>query len=167
MRKIEINLPLDEKSMKTLKAGDWLLISGTVYTARDEAHKRLMELIKNRRGLPFELKGSTIYYTGPTPARPGQVVGSIGPTTSSRMDVFTPTLLKLGLKAMIGKGKRSEEVVNAIKKYRAIYFAAVGGAGAYLSQKVTDCKLVAFADLGPEAVYRLQLKDFPAIVVTK
>lgn len=162
-----IYLPLNEKIIKELKIGDEVLLSGTLYTARDQAHKRLIELLKKKRKLPIGLKGATIYYCGPTKTMPGKIIGSCGPTTSSRMDTFTPMLLKYGLKGMVGKGSRSEEVVEAIRKYRSIYFITIGGAGAYLSKRVKKATVVAFKDLGPEAIYKLEVRDLPAIVWNK
>jgi fumarate hydratase subunit beta len=158
-------LPLTKTLIKTLKTGEEILLSGPMLTARDTAHKRLVETLKSRQKLPVSIKGETIYYTGPTPARPGAIIGSCGPTTSSRMDLFTPILLKYGLLGMIGKGERSKEVVSAIKRFGAVYFVTIGGAGAYLSEKVKDSKIVAYEDLGPEAIYRLIVKDFPVIVM--
>lgn len=162
MKKIKI--PLRQNDIEKLKAGDEVLISGAAYTARDQAHKRLVELLRAKKKLPIDLKNAVIYYCGPTKTRPGKIIGSCGPTTSSRMDNFTPALLKAGLKGMIGKGSRSKEVIDAVKKYKAAYFIAAGGAGAYLSKRVKKARVVAFRDLGPEAVYRLEVKDFPVIV---
>ncbi|MCX5715508.1 MAG: Fe-S-containing hydro-lyase [Candidatus Omnitrophica bacterium] len=162
MRKIY--LPLSKETIEDLRIGDEVLLTGTIYTARDQAHKRFFELLKKNKKLPVDLKAQTIYYCGPTAARPGNAIGSCGPTTSSRMDAFTPALLKTGLKGMIGKGSRSKEVISAIKKYKAVYFLAVGGAGAYLSKKVKRARVAVFKDLGPEAVYELSVKDFPVIV---
>jgi len=159
-----IFLPLTKDVIKTLKSGELVLLTGPVLTARDAAHKRLADTIKSGRKMPVSLKGETIYYTGPTPKRPGQIIGSCGPTTSARMDPFTPILLKHGLIAMIGKAERSKEVIRAIKKHRAVYFITIGGAGAYLSEKIKSAEVIAYKDLGPEAIYRLALKDFPAIV---
>lgn len=153
-----IIVPAGNSSLLNLRAGDRVFISGIIYTARDAAHKRMI------KKLPFDIKGQIIYYAGPTPAPPGKPIGSCGPTTSTRMDVYTPQLLKLGLKGMIGKGKRSDEVVRAIKKHKAIYFIAIGGAGALLSKKIKSAEIVAYKDLGPEAVYKLEVKDFPAVV---
>ncbi|MBM4448109.1 MAG: Fe-S-containing hydro-lyase [Chloroflexi bacterium] len=164
MEAVPINIPLDRKTIKELTAGTPVLISGTVYTARDAAHKRLIEALKRRETLPFPLKGQTIYYTGPSPARPGRVIGSAGPTTSGRMDIYTPRLLSAGLKAMIGKGQRSAEVRAALQKYKAIYFIAIGGAGALLAQAIKKATVVAYDDLGPEAVRELTVENFPAIV---
>lgn len=158
-----IQLPLTDETVKSLKAGDEVLLSGCVYTARDQAHFRFVKAIYGKKA-PAMVKGQTIYYAGPTPAHPGRVIGSCGPTTSSRMDFFTPHLLKAGLKGMIGKGARSQDVKRAIKKYKAVYFITIAGAGAYLSKRITEAKPVLYKDLGAEAVYRLKLKDFPAIV---
>lgn len=162
--RIKIETPLKEEVIEQLKAGDIVLISGYVYTARDAAHKRLVELINNNTPLPFDLKGQIIYYVGPTPSPPGKAIGSAGPTTSSRMDSYTPLLLSLGLKGMIGKGQRSEEVIEAIKKYRAVYFLATGGVGALLSRHIVSAEEIAFPELGTESIKKLLLKDFPAIV---
>ena len=161
---INITTPLDESARKKLKAGDEVLLTGIILTARDAAHKRLCDMLNRGKALPLNLKDAVIYYCGPTPARPGRAIGSCGPTTSSRMDSFTPQLIKLGLGAMIGKGNRSGEVTDAIKRHRCVYFLAVGGAGALLSTKVRSAKAVLFKDLGPEAVYKLEVKDFPLMV---
>ena len=147
-----------------LKAGDRVYLSGTVYTARDAAHKKIFELLNNGAELPFEIENSVVYYAGPTPAKDNLVIGSIGPTTSSRMDTFSPRLIALGQKAMIGKGNRSIEVVEAMKKHSAVYFAAVGGAGALYSQCIKSCQVVAFEELGCESVKKLEFKDFPLLV---
>lgn len=147
-----------------LKAGDRICLSGTVYTARDAAHKRIAAIVKEGGKLPFEINNSVVYYAGPTPAKEGLAIGSIGPTTSSRMDCFSPLLLSLGQKAMIGKGNRNADVVAAMKKHGAVYFAAVGGAGALYSRCVEKCEVIAFDDLGCESVKRLTVKDFPLIV---
>lgn len=158
-----INTPLENEVIASLKAGDELLLTGEIYTARDQAHLRLSNMMQEGKDMPIKMEGQIIYYCGPTP--PGnRIIGACGPTTSSRMDLFTPTLLDKGLKGMIGKGSRSKEVVGCIKKVKAIYFLAPGGAGAYLSDKVKSCELIAFEDLGPEAMYKLQVKDFPLIV---
>jgi fumarate hydratase subunit beta len=159
-----VQLPLTKDVIKKLKPGEWVLLSGPVLTARDAAHKRLADTLSSGKKPPFSVKGETIYYTGPTPARKGEVIGSCGPTTSSRMDPFTPILLRQGLLCTIGKGERSKETSRAIKKHGAVYFVTIGGAGAYLSEKVTSSKIIAYKDLGTEAVRRLMLKDFPAIV---
>lgn len=159
-----IKTPLSEEEMNKLKAGEWVLLSGIVYTARDQAHKRLAEAMGKRQKLPIDLKGQIIYYCGPTKTPKGRVIGSCGPTTSSRMDAFTPRLLKAGLKGMIGKGSRSKEVIAAIRKYRAVYFLTYAGCGALLSKYVKCAKPVAYRDLGPEAIYKLEVEDFPLIV---
>jgi len=161
---IKIIPPLRKEIAQGLKVGEEVLISGVIYTARDAAHKRLIDLIKEKKPLPFPLKDEIIYYTGPTPAKPSRPIGSCGPTTSFRMDSFTPLLLSKGLRGMIGKGSRSPEIRKSIKKYKAIYFLALGGGGAYLSQRVKRAEIIAFADLGPEAAYKLWVEDFPAII---
>ncbi|UCG54402.1 MAG: fumarate hydratase C-terminal domain-containing protein [Dehalococcoidia bacterium] len=161
---INITSPLIPEVIQKLKVGTLVLISGIVYTARDVAHKKLVHAINSYKELPFSLEGQTLYYMGPSPARPGRVIGSAGPTTSGRMDVYTPTLLAAGLKAMIGKGGRSEEVKKAIKKYRAIYFVTIGGAGALLSSAVKKAKVIAYPELAVEAIMQLELEEFPAIV---
>ena len=160
-----INAPIDEDVVKTLEAGDFVYISGTIYTARDAAHKRMYESMQDHKEIPIDLKNNIIYYLGPTPAREGQVIGSAGPTTSSRMDKYTPLMLKNGLKGMIGKGKRSEEVIKAMQKEGAVYFAAIGGAGALLSKCITKAEVIAYDDLGTEAIRKLEVKDLPVIVV--
>ena len=162
MRKL--NLPLSDKEIQSLKMGQSLLLSGRVYTARDAVHKILTGLLKNKKRPPIQLKGAALYYAGPAPASPQRVIGSCGPTTSARMDGFTPILLKAGAKTMIGKGRRSEKVKEAIKKYKAVYLLAPAGCGALLSKKITKKKLIAYKKLGPEAIYELELKDFPVIV---
>ena len=145
--------------------GDYVYITGTVYVARDAAHKRMMELLDAGKALPFDLKDNIIYYMGPSPAREGRPIGSAGPTTASRMDKYAPTLLDLGLKGMIGKGKRSKEVLDAIVRNKCVYFAAVGGAGAILSKAINSSEIVAYEDLGAEAIRKLEVKDFPCIVI--
>ena len=160
-----IKLPLTESDIASLHAGDSVYLDGVLYTARDAAHKRMSEALSKGEELPFDIKGATIYYMGPSPARPGKVIGSAGPTTASRMDKYTPALLDLGLKGMIGKGKRSEGVKEAVIRNKAVYFAAVGGAGALLSQAITESTVVAYDDLGTEAIRKLTVKDFPVIVV--
>ncbi len=160
----EINLGSKSKLLKKLRAGDKVLLSGVIYTARDQAHKKMVEALKKRKKLPIELKGQIIYYCGPTKTPKGKIIGSCGPTTSRRMDLFSPVLLKAGLKWMIGKGDRSPQVKAAIKKYRGVYFLTYAGCGALLSQYVTSAKPVAYRELGPEAIYRLEVKDFPLIV---
>ncbi len=165
MHKIKhITTPLDATTIAGLKAGEEVMLTGVIYTARDQAHMRMAAALKARRALPVSLKGQIIYYCGPTPAPKGKVIGSCGPTTSGRMDDFTPALVRSGLKGMIGKGRRSEEVRKSIKRCGAVYFLAPAGAGAYLSAKVKTCRTVAFKDLGPEAIYRLEVKDFPLVV---
>lgn len=161
----KITTPLSEEVIKDLKVGDIVSITGYIYTARDAAHKRLVELVKEGKELPFDIKGAIIYYVGPTPAPPGKVIGSAGPTTSYRMDPYAPILIEMGLKGMIGKGKRSLEVKEAIKKFKAVYFAAVGGAAALISKQIKSVELVAYEDLGPEAIRKLYVEDFSAIVV--
>lgn len=161
----KLSTPLSDEDIMSLKAGDILLISGVIYTARDAAHKKLVELMDKDEPLPVELEGQVIYYVGPTPAKPGQVIGSAGPTTSGRMDAYTPQMLSKGMKACIGKGNRSRVVKDALCKYRGVYLAAVGGAGALLSKKITGCEMVAYSELGPEAIHRLEVKDFPVTVI--
>jgi fumarate hydratase subunit beta len=164
MKPIEIRTPIPENIRKSLKAGDEVLLSGTLLTCRDEAHRRLSDMAKRGRHIPIALKDAVIYYCGPTPPPPRRVIGSCGPTTSSRMDAFTPQLLGLGVKGMIGKGRRGDEVRKAIKKHRAVYFLATGGIGALLATKVKKAKPVLFRELGPEAIYKLDVRDFPLIV---
>ncbi|MEW6102061.1 MAG: FumA C-terminus/TtdB family hydratase beta subunit [Candidatus Omnitrophota bacterium] len=160
----EIKTPLRQEDIRKLKAGDEVSLTGVIYTARDQAHKRLLEALKMRRKLPFDFKGQIIYYCGPTKTPRGKVIGSCGPTTSSRMDEFTPALIKAGLKGMVGKGRRAKKVREAIKKYRGVYFITIAGAGALLSKFVKRSDLIAYADLGQEAIYRLYVKEFPLIV---
>ncbi len=162
---ISINTPLKDDVLEKLKIGDKVLISGVIYSARDAAHKRLIELVSNGKEPPFDLRGQIIYYVGPTPPKPGMVIGSAGPTTSYRMDPYTPALLARGLKGMVGKGFRGKEVIEAIKRYKAVYFAATGGAGAFISKTITKAEIVAYEDLGTEAIRRMAVKDFPVIVV--
>jgi len=162
---IKITAPLNKEVAKTLKAGDSCLISGVIYTARDAAHKRLCELAAQGKELPFEIKDAVIYYVGPTPAKPGQAIGSAGPTTSYRMDAYSPTLIGLGETGMIGKGKRSPEVIDAMKKNTAVYFGAIGGCGALLSSCIKKAEVVCYEDLGAEAVRRLEVVDFPVVVI--
>ena len=160
-----ISAPLKKEELTALHAGDYVYITGTIYSARDAAHKRMYETMLEGGEIPLALKDNVIYYLGPTPAKPGQVIGSAGPTTSSRMDKYTPLLLENGLNGMIGKGKRSQAVIDAIVKYKAIYFAAVGGAGALLSKCIKKSEVIAYDDLGTEAIRRLEVEDFPVIVV--
>ncbi|MEW6042216.1 MAG: Fe-S-containing hydro-lyase [Elusimicrobiota bacterium] len=161
----KILAPFTDETVKQLKSGDSVLITGIIYSARDAAHTKLTELIEQKKPLPFDLNGAVIYYVGPSPAKPGQVIGSAGPTTSYRMDAYSPLLMQHGLRGMIGKGKRSKEVIDAIKKYKAVYLAATGGAGALLSKRIKKAEVIAFEELGPEAIRRLEVEDFPAIVI--
>ncbi|HOK57229.1 MAG TPA: FumA C-terminus/TtdB family hydratase beta subunit [bacterium] len=163
MKKIYFPLK-NEKDLKKLKAGDYVLINGKILTARDAAHKKLIEIINLKKNIPIEIKNELIYYTGPSPTPEGKIVGSIGPTTSERMDNLTIPLLKLGLKGTMGKGERGKEIVKAFKRFKAVYFITYGGCGAYLSQFVKGIKLLAFEELGPEAIYQLEVYEFPAIV---
>lgn len=160
-----ITAPISDNVVDELYAGDFVYITGTIYTARDAAHKRLYEALQENREIPFDLKDNIIYYMGPSPAREGQVIGSAGPTTSSRMDKYTPALLEKGLKGMIGKGRRSPEVIDAINKNNAVYFAAIGGAGALLSKCIKKAEVIAYDDLGTEAIRKLEVENFPAIVI--
>ncbi len=162
---ISIRTPLTKEMVKTLHAGDTVLISGTIYTARDAAHKRMFDLLQQNKPLPFPIKDAILYYVGPSPAAPGQVIGSAGPTTSGRMDAYAPSLIEAGLTGMIGKGLRSQEVVDSMKACTAVYFAATGGAGALLASKIKSAEIVAWEDLGTEAVRKLIVEDFPATVV--
>ena len=160
-----INTPIDDKIVSELKAGDYVYLTGTVYTARDAAHKRLYEALQRGEDIPLELQNNIIYYLGPSPAREGQVIGAAGPTTSSRMDKYTPLLLEKGLKGMIGKGKRSDEVIESMHKNHAVYFAAIGGAGALLSKCIKKSEVIAYEDLGTEAIRKLEVENLPIIVV--
>jgi len=160
-----IQAPLTDEVVMSLKAGDNVLISGVIYTARDAAHKKLVELMDKNEPLPIDLQGQFIYYVGPTPAKPGQAIGSAGPTTSGRMDVYTPRMLEKGMKACIGKGLRSQAVKDALQKYKGVYLAAVGGAGALLSKRIKKSEVVAYPELGAEAIHRLEVEDFPATVI--
>jgi fumarate hydratase subunit beta len=162
---IRLKTPLSDEDVESLRIGDRVLISGIVYTGRDAAHKRLFDLLKGGKDLPFNIKGQVIYYVGPTPSKPGQIFGSAGPTTSYRMDAYAPSLIERGLKGMIGKGMRSGAVKEAMKKYKAVYFAATGGAGALLAKRIKKAQVVAYDDLGPEAIRMLEVEDFPVIVV--
>ena len=165
MSGIRIITPLDDATVTRLKSGDNVLINGIIYTGRDAAHKRLVDLLDRGEALPFDIAGQIIYFVGPTPARPGRPVGSAGPTTSYRMDAYSPKLIAKGLKGMIGKGARSREVIEAIKKYKCLYMAAVGGAGALISQSIRSSEVIAYEDLGPEAIRKMEVEDFPAVVV--
>ena len=165
MANVHITTPLTRDKVKELKAGDSCLISGEIYTARDAAHKRLCELVDAGKELPMDVKDSIIYFVGPTPAKPGQAIGSAGPTTSYRMDAYSPILIEQGLTGMIGKGKRGPEVIDAMKKHGAVYFGAIGGCGALLSECIKEAEIVAYEDLGAEAIRRLVVKDFPVVVI--
>ena len=162
---ISIKTPINREDVRKLKAGDSCLISGVIYTARDAAHKRLCELVAAGKELPFDVKDSVIYFVGPTPAKPGQAIGSAGPTTSYRMDTYSPTLIAQGQTGMIGKGKRGPEVIAAMKEHGAVYFGAIGGCGALLSKCIKKAEIVAYEDLGAEAIRRLEVEDFPVIVI--
>lgn len=164
MRQINITSPIDPEVIEKLTAGTQVLVSGVIYTARDAAHRRLVQALDKGEKLPLDLKGQTLYYMGPSPARPGQIIGSAGPTTSSRMDIYTPRLIAAGVRAMIGKGSRSSAVKGAMKKYKAIYFVTLGGAGALLARCIKQVEVIAYEDLGPEAILRLNVDQFPAIV---
>lgn len=159
-----LRAPLDGNTLQQLHAGDQVLVQGTVYAARDAAHQKMIAALETGGQLPFDIDGQIIYYVGPCPAPPGRIIGSAGPTTSSRMDPYTPDLLQRGLKAMIGKGSRSQQVRQAMKKHGAVYLAAVGGAGVYLAQRITAVETVAYPELGPEALLKMEFKDFPCIV---
>lgn len=161
---IHLTTPLTYEKIKDLKPGDRVSLSGVIYTSRDAAHKRYMGMIEKGEPLPFDLNDATIYFAGPAPAAPGEVIGSCGPTTSYRMDAYSPTLLDHGLRAMIGKGKRNDEVIDAIKRNHGIYFAAIGGAGAVISSSIKKCDVIAFEDLGTEAVRRLEVENMPLVV---
>ncbi|MGV3266781.1 Fe-S-containing hydro-lyase [Cytobacillus pseudoceanisediminis] len=165
MSAVKVTIPIEENLLLSLKAGERVLLSGTIYTARDAAHKRMSEALEKGEDLPFNIEGQTIYYVGPTPAKPGQVIGSAGPTTSGRMDKYTPSLLDRGLKGMIGKGYRSKEVIDSMKKNKAVYFAAIGGSGALIARSIKTMEVIAYEDLGPEAIYKLTVRDFPAVVI--
>jgi fumarate hydratase subunit beta len=162
---IRIQTPLTDEVLERLKIGDRVIVNGVVYTGRDAAHKRLVDLVNQGKPLPFDIRGQIIYFVGPTPPKPGQVIGAAGPTSSYRMDAYSPTLIAKGLKGMIGKGLRGKEVVEAMKKYKAVYFGATGGAGALISKRIKKAEIVAYEDLGAEAVRRLEVEDFPVIVV--
>jgi len=161
----KITSPISDDVIQKLRAGDQVLISWTIYVGRDAAHKRLIEALDKGAELPFDVKGQTIYYMGPSPTKPGHVIGSAGPTTSGRMDAYAPRLLSVGLKAMIGKGLRNDAVKDAIREYKGVYFAAVGGAAALIAKAIIKSEIVAYGELGPEAILKLEVKDFPAIVI--
>jgi fumarate hydratase subunit beta len=163
-QKIKLNTPLADADISSLKAGDEVLLSGVIYSARDMAHKRLCQELDKGQELPFDIRGAVIYFLGPTPARPGNVIGAAGPTTASRMDPFSPKLIESGLKAMIGKGARSDEVRNTLKKRCAVHFSAIGGAGALLNKKIVSSEIIAYGDLGTEAIRKLEVIDFPVVV---
>ena len=165
MSEIRVTTPLNEDKISKWRSGDKILISGIIYTGRDAAHKRLVDLIDKGETLPFDVKGQIIYFVGPTPARPGRAVGSAGPTTSYRMDAYSPRLIEKGLKGMIGKGSRSKEVIEAMIKHKCVYMTAVGGAGALISRCITRSEIIAYEDLGPEAIRKMEVKDLPVIVV--
>jgi fumarate hydratase subunit beta len=160
-----IALPLTDETVANLKAGDDVLLSGTMYVGRDSAHKRIVEALDQGKPLPFDIRGQTIYYMGPSPAKPGQAIGSAGPTTSGRMDSYSPRLMAEGLRGMVGKGMRTAAVKEAMKKYRAVYFAAIGGAGALISKAIKKSAVIAYEELGAEALLRIEVVDFPAIVI--
>ena len=160
-----INVPISKEDAKSLKAGDYVNLTGTIYSARDAAHKRMSEALAKGEQLPLDIKDNVIYYMGPSPAREGRPIGSAGPTTAGRMDPYTPTLLDLGMGGMIGKGKRTQDVVDAIVRNGAVYFAAVGGAGALLSQRIKSSEVIAYDDLGPEAIRKLEIENLPVVVV--
>jgi fumarate hydratase subunit beta len=165
METIRIKAPLDEKTVEKLKAGDQVSISGVIYTARDAAHKRLVESLDKGEKLPVDIKNQVLYYMGPSPAKPGSAIGSAGPTTSGRMDSYAPRLMAEGVKGMIGKGDRSQAVKDAMKKYKAVYFAAIGGAGALISKSIKRSDVIAYEELGAEAIRRLEVENFPATVI--
>ncbi len=165
MAEHRIETPVTDEVIANLRTGDRIFITGYLYTGRDSAHKKLIELINEGKELPIDIKGQFIYYVGPTPARPGKPIGSAGPTTSYRMDSFAPILHSLGLKGTIGKGSRGDEVKESLKKYKAVYLAAVGGAGALISQSIEESEVIAYPELGPEAIRRVKVKDFPCIVI--
>jgi fumarate hydratase subunit beta len=165
MAEIKLKTPLTDQDVEKLKIGDKVLITGVIYTGRDAAHKRLFDLIREGKSLPIDIRGQVIYYVGPAPAKPGKPIGSAGPTTSYRMDAYAPKLMELGLKGMIGKGNRGAEVIEAMKKCKAVYFGATGGAGALLARSIKKAETVAYEDLGPEAIQRLEVEEFPVVVI--
>jgi len=161
----KVTIPLDDETIGNLRAGDRLLLTGTLYTARDRAHERLSSMFARGESLPFDMKGQILYYVGPSPTPPGRVIGSVGPTTSYRMDPFTEPVLKMGIRGMIGKGRRGMETRNLLREYGAVYLSSFGGAAAFLAERIVSSRVIAFEDLGPEAVYRLEVMDFPAVVI--
>ena len=165
MAEIKLKTPLTDQDVEKLKIGDKVLLTGVIYTGRDAAHKRLFDLIQAGKELPVDIRGQVIYYVGPAPAKPGKPIGSAGPTTSYRMDAYAPKLMELGLKGMIGKGNRGADVVEAMKKHKAVYFGATGGAGALLAKSIKKAETIAYEDLGPEAIQRLEVEDFPVVVI--
>lgn len=165
MKTIDLHTPIKEYDLQLLKAGDFITISGTIYTARDKAHKRIAELIAQQKSLPIDFTNAVLYYAGPSPALPGMSIGAIGPTTSYRMDAYTDVMLSLGVRMFIGKGSRSNEVKKLLVNYKAVYCSSFGGAAAYLNQCVVDAQIVAFEEFGPEAIYKLTVEKFPAIVI--
>ncbi len=165
MANYNIKAPLDDETIKKLKAGDQVFITGVIYVGRDAAHKRLVEALDQKKPLPFDIKGQTIYYMGPAPAKPGMPIGSAGPTTSGRMDAYSPRLMAEGLRGMIGKGMRTQAVKDAMKKYKAVYFAAIGGAGVLISKSIKKSEVIAYEELGAEAIRRLEVEKFPATVI--
>lgn len=162
---VKLHTPLTQEKISRLKAGDSVLLSGVIYSARDAAHKRLIDLLDDGRELPLNIKGQTIYYVGPSPAKPGMVIGSAGPTTSYRMDAYAPRLLDLGLKGMIGKGARNDEVIDAIIRNKAVYFGAIGGAAALIGKSIVKSEIIAYEDLGAEAIRKMEVKDMPLVVI--
>ena len=164
MQAIRLNPPLNDEDIKKLHSGQKVIITGYIYTARDAAHKKMVDLVEKNENLPFDPTGQIVYFVGPTPAKPGQIIGSAGPTTSGRMNKYSPVMLKAGLRGMIGKGEMGPEVAEALREYKGVYFVATGGAGALIAKKISESEIVAYEELGPEAVRRLQVADFPVIV---
>jgi fumarate hydratase subunit beta len=164
-KNIQLKTPLSDEDVEKLKIGDKVFLTGIIYTGRDAAHKRMIDLLDAGKNLPMDIRGQIIYYVGPAPAKPGQPIGSAGPTTSYRMDAYAPKLMALGMKGMVGKGNRSPEVVEAMKKYKAVYFGATGGAGALIAKSIKKAEVVAYEDLGPEAIMKLEVEDFPVVVI--
>lgn len=164
MPQIKLTTPFSDETVENLRIGQKVLLNGLLYTGRDAAHKKMIELLDQGKPLPIDIKGQVIYYVGPSPSKPGHVIGSAGPTTAGRMDLYAPTLIALGLKGMIGKGKRSPEVIKAMRQYKSVYFAAVGGAAALISRSIKKCRVIAYPELGPEAIHELYVENFPVIV---